>query len=277
MPYEQQSLNFEEADVLLQNLHLTRPLVFFDLETTGLDLQMDRIVQFAFLRVEVDKTVRDWQELVNPGIAIPPEATGVHHISDDLVADKPVFAVFAPRVEAFIAGCDLAGYNIARFDVPFLQAEMERAGQALTLAEVRIIDAQTIYHRKEPRDLGAAYRFFCRKEMSGAHDAMVDVRATLEVLDGQLQKYGDLPQHVEELAAFCNMDDGTRFVTADRKFYWRYREAALGFGKYRGKSLNWVHQNDPDYLQWMVTQEWSGETRQMLLAAQRGEYPRNEE
>lgn len=276
MSNEQQSLNFEDHDLPLHALPLNRPLVFFDLETTGLDMQMDRIVQFAFIRLQVDKQMQEWQELVNPGIPIPPEATQVHHISDAMVADKPPFKDFAPRVQAFIAGCDLAGFNVARFDIPFLQAEMERNGQPLSLAQVRIVDAQSIFHRKEPRDLTAAYRFYCYKELTGAHDALADVRATLEVLDGQLQRYADLPHDVTGLAQFCAPDDDSRFVTPDRKFYWRHREAIFSFGKYRGKSLNWVHQNDPDYLQWLVSQEWPEETRRMLIAAQGGIYPKNE-
>ena len=162
----QQSSLFDDPDKkgILGAMQLERPLIVFDLETTGLDIKNDRIVQFAFLRINPDRSQDEWMELVNPGVAIPAEASRVHHITDDMVADKPFFKDFAPVIQEFVQAGDLCGFNIARFDVPFLQAEMRRAGAPLDLAKTHLVDAQIIYHKNEPRDLSAAYRFSCSSE-----------------------------------------------------------------------------------------------------------------
>jgi DNA polymerase III subunit epsilon len=269
-------IHLTKAPSLLSQLSLNRPLVFFDLETTGLDNQTDRIVQFAFLRVLVDRTIEEWMEMVNPGIPIPPEASSVHHITDDMVADKPLMSHFAGRIRAFLSGCDLAGFNIVRFDLPFLQAEMERNGQPLDVSQANIIDPQVIFHKREPRDLSAAVRFYCRREMHNAHDAASDIAATLQVLDGQLSRYPDLPRDPAALSEYCNSGDKDRWVTADRKFYWRNKEAVIGFGKNRGKSLQWLFHNDPDYLRWMSEKDFADETRELIAAALREEFPKKE-
>jgi len=277
MASEQQSFLFDDPETPLLDLPLSRPLVFFDLETTGLDIPQDRIVQFAFIKVDPDKNLTEWKELVHPGIPIPPEASRVHGITDDMVADKPVFSYFAPRIGGLLHDSDLAGFNAARFDIPFLQAEMERAGFPLDLAGRRIVDAQVIFHRREPRDLSAAYRFYCRKELEGAHDALADVRATLEVLEGQFARYPDLPRDVAKLGAYCTQSDESRWVAADRKFYWKNNEAVISFGKHRGNSLRWIVENYPDYLQWMLDKlELAEETRAMLTAAREGEFLRKD-
>ncbi|HNS72637.1 MAG TPA: 3'-5' exonuclease [bacterium] len=276
MADEQQSLLFEDPETPLHLLHLNRPLVFFDLETTGLDTQLDRIVQFAFIRIDPDRKLTEWKELVNPGMPIPPEASRVHGITDAMVADKPLFAGFAERISRLLHESDLAGFNAARFDVPFLQAEMERAGTPLASGGRRIIDAQVIFHKREPRDLTAAYRFYCGKELKGAHDALADVRATLEVLEGQLARYSDLPRDVARLGAFCAPADDGRWVTSDRKFYWKHNQAVIGFGKHKGNTLQWIQENYPDYLQWLAGTDLAEDTRAMLLAAMAGDYPRKE-
>lgn len=277
----QESFDFEgkeeqdEGDILSQ-LQMTRPLVFFDLETTGLDIQNDRIIQFAFIRINPDKSREEWQELVNPGMPIPIEASRVHKITDDMVKDKPTFDYFAPKIQAFLKGCDLAGFNIARFDLPFLQAELERHGHPLDLTDIRIIDVQTIYHKKEPRDLSAAYRFYCHEDLVGAHDALTDVRATVEILDAQLKRYRDLPKDTQNLHSFCNTGSD-RWVTQDRKFYWRNGEAVISFGKHRGKSLKWLHENEPDYLEWMRGSDFSDETKSIIEDAIKGIFPKKSE
>ncbi|NLP12509.1 3'-5' exonuclease [bacterium] len=257
----------------LARLQLVRPLIFFDLETTGLDPQTDRIVQFAFLRVLPDHKVESWMELVNPGIPIPPEASRVHHITDEMVAGKPSMRDLAPRISAYLAGCDLAGYNVLRFDLPFLQAELERHGQPFDTAQTHVIDCQVIFHKKEPRDLSAAVRLYCQRELSNAHDAAADIAATLEVLDGQLARYPDLPRDLAGLSAFCSNGDRARWVTGDRKFFWRNGEAVIAFGKNRGKSLQWLYENDPDYLRWMSEKDFNDETLALIAAALRGEFP----
>jgi len=277
----QETFDFEEKDTekeekILSNLQMTRPLVFFDLETTGLDVRQDRIIQFAFVRINTDRSREEWAELVNPGIPIPVEASRVHQITDEMVKDKPTFDYFAPKIKEFLTGCDLAGFNVARFDVPFLQAEMERCGCPLDLDQIRIIDAQVIYHRKEPRDLSAAYRFYCHSELAGAHDALVDVRATVEILDAQLKKYSDVPKDPQTLHSYCNATSD-RWVTQDRKFYWRNGEAVISFGKHRGKSLKWLQENEPDYLEWMKDSDFSDETKSLIEDAIKGIFPRKEE
>jgi len=273
---EQQSLPFDSEDRVFSRLELARPIVFFDLETTGLDFNQDRIVQFAFLKVNPDRTQEDWEELVNPGIPIPPEATQVHHITDEMVADKLDFKALAGRVLEFIENCDLSGYNVLRFDVPFLQAEMERSGCPLDLTRIHIIDAQVIFHKNEPRDLSAAYRFYCNAQHVDAHDAMGDVKATLEILDAQLKTYPSLPRNMKKLADYCRLTDN-RYVTKDRKFYWRHNQPVLSFGKHKGKSLKWLVENDRDYLMWMQNGDFTDETRQLIQDALQGIFPQRKQ
>ncbi|MBN2356698.1 3'-5' exonuclease [candidate division KSB1 bacterium] len=268
----QQSFDFGSQNSA-HKFQLLRPLIFFDLETTGLDLHIDRIVQFAFIRISPDRKTEEWEELVNPGIPIPPEATRVHTISDEMVRDKPMFSYYAEQVLAFLQDCDLAGFNIIRFDLPFLSAELERCGLKLDLSHCRAIDMQTIFHKYEPRDLSAAYRFYCQKQLMGAHNALMDVRASVEILDGQMARYADLPREIAKLADFCAQTDEDQYVTQDRRFYWRHRKAIIAFGKHKGKSLEWVHKNDADYLRWLRDQDFPAETRAMLDSALQGIYP----
>ncbi len=258
---------------VLAHLHLTRPLVFFDLETTGLDSQVDRIVQFAFLKVDALLQKQAWNELVNPGMPIPAEASRVHGITDAMVANKPRFIDFCDRIVEFIDNCDLAGYNIQRFDLPFLQAELERNGRSVDFSRTLVIDSQVIFHKKEPRDLSAAVRLYCGREMKHAHDAAADIAATLDVLNGQLARYPDLPRDPAKLAAFCSNGDRERWVTSDRKFYWKNNEAVISFGKNRGKSLQWLYENDRDYLRWMSEKDFAEETLALIHAALRQEFP----
>lgn len=271
---EQKSLPFDDPSetMLFDSLELERPLVFFDLETTGLDLQRDRIVQFAFLRVNPDRTREEWMGLVNPGMPIPPEASRVHRITDDMVASKPLFSEFAPKIQAFLANCDLSGFNIARFDVPFLQAELQRYDAPLDLQSTKLVDAQVIFHRNEPRDLSAAYRFYCGGEHIDAHDAMADVRVTVDILEAQLKKYKHLPRDVPGLNTYCVPKDN-RYVTSDRKFYWRNGEAVLSFGKHRGQTLQWLVENERDYLLWMQNGDFSEETKAVIADALQGIFP----
>lgn len=272
---QQSSFAFDDDQepILLHKLNLQRPLVIFDLETTGLDTAQDRIVQFAFLRVNPDRSQDEWTALVNPGIAIPIEASRIHHITDELVADKPPFKEYALLINEFLNGCDLSGFNLAAFDVPFLQAEMERNGRPLALQDIRIVDAQVIFHKNEPRNLSAAYRFYCGREHEQAHDALADVRVTLEILDAQLNKYQQLPATLDALHKYCAPRD-SRFVTADRKFFWRHGEAVLGFGKHRGKTLQWLVENERDYLLWMKNGDFGEQTKALIADALNGVFPK---
>jgi DNA polymerase-3 subunit epsilon len=271
---EQKSLPFDDHNTL-SALDLQRPLVFFDLETTGLDMQIDRIVQFAFLRINADRSQDEWKEMINPGIPIPPEASRVHHITDEMVADKPYFKDFAPLIRDFLIESDLCGFNIIRFDVPFLQAEMERSGLPLDLKGKRIVDAQVIYHKNEPRDLTAAYRFYCGGDHIDAHDAMGDVRVTLQILDAQLKKY-KIPKTLGGLHTYCSPRSDDRFVTIDRKFAWKNKNAVLTFGKHKGKSLQHLVEHERDYLLWMQNGDFTDETKNIIADALSGIFPRKE-
>ncbi|HKC25762.1 MAG TPA: 3'-5' exonuclease, partial [Thermoanaerobaculia bacterium] len=177
-------------------------LVVFDLETTGADRLTDRIVEIAALRISRDGSLATFDRRVHPGMKIPSESTAVHGIADEDVKDAPTFKEIAPEVAAFFEGCDLAGYAVRVFDVPVLVRELERAGVPFSLEGRRIVDAQTIYFKKEPRDLAAALRFFAGREHERAHSALADVVASAEVLAGQLARYPDLPSSMDELHRF---------------------------------------------------------------------------
>ena len=276
MPFEEQAaLPFDEPANQKSNdgpFVLSRPLIFFDLETTGLDIKNDRIVQFAFVRINPDGTRDEWEELINPGCPIPKESTEIHGITDAMVRECMTMESFAPQISAFIENCDLGGFNVLRFDLPFLQNELTRHGYPLNLDEIRVVDAQVIYHKMEPRNLAAAYKHYCEKEIEGAHDAMNDVRATEAVFMAQLEAYADLPKSVDAIHEFCN-EVPDRFVTPDRKFYWRNGKAVISFGKYRSKSIQWMAQHDPEYLKWMTTGEFAEETKAMVKDALEGKFP----
>ena len=262
----------------MQNLPLGRPLVCFDVETTGKDPQKDRIVQIALVRVEPGGGKSTFATLVNPERPIPAGATSVHGITDADVLTAPCFRQVVPDVERLLSGADLAGYNLIRFDLPLLEKEFQRAGAVLDLAGRRVIDAMTIFHRQEPRNLEAAVRFYCGQDLQGAHDALADTEATLAVLDAQLARYADLPRDAAGLHEFCNPDHD-RFVDRTRKLRWNDAgEAELTFGKHQGKTLQQMatHPNDRNYLEWMRGQssDFSAEVKAIVEQALSGRYPR---
>lgn len=199
----------------MKNLRLARPIVFFDLETTGTDPAWDRIVEIAVLRIEPDGRSEVRTRRINPERPIPPEATAVHGIRDEDVREAPTFRQIARSLLAFIGDADLAGYNLRRFDLPLLERELRACGLDLGVSRRRVVDVMTIFHRKEPRDLEAAVRFYLRREHEGAHGAEADVLAAAEVLDAQLAVYEDLPRTVDELARWCAAG-GRGPVAADR-------------------------------------------------------------
>ncbi len=257
----------------MQNLRLTRPLVVFDLETTGIDVEKDRIVQIGLIRVEPDGERTDWESLVNPERPIPPESTAIHGISDDDVRDAPTFSQLCGEIERRLEGADLAGYNSVRFDQPLLEQELARAGSQLDLKGVRHLDAMRIFHTMERRDLSAAYRFYCDKELVGAHGALPDATATLEVLDAQIARYDEVPDDVEELHRFCNPDEG-KWVDRTRKFRFDDKgEAVFNFGKLTGQPLKTVAQGDRGYLEWMLNKDFNEEVKGILRDALAGVFP----
>ncbi len=218
---------------------LTKPVVFFDVEATGTDPLSDRIVELSILRVRADglDPVRTWR--VKPGIRIPIEAIEIHGISNEDVAEAPTFDDVADEIMALLDEADLGGFAIGRFDVRIVQAELVRAGRALDLGAKRVLDAQVIYHRREPRNLTAALKFYRDKTLEGAHGAAADTIASLEVFAGQLSRYDDLSMDIDALHE-VSASHHDAFCDQSRRFAWRDNEPVFNFGRLRGRSLRWV-------------------------------------
>jgi len=231
---------------LAKRLRLERPLAFLDLETTGLSVENDRIVEIAIAKVLPSGDVLRFSSLVNPGIPIPAGATAVHRISDEDVRAAPSFAVIAAELVRFIAGCDVGGFNVAKFDLKLLAAELARASYDQALGEPRVLDAMAIFHRNERRDLAAAVRFYMGREHDG-HRATIDVDATIDVLIAQLDRYADLPQGLDALSDYCSGRQND-WLTSDGRIAWRDGAARLTFGKHAGKSLQTMLKDEPGYL-----------------------------
>ncbi len=256
----------------MKNLKLTRPLAFFDLETTGIDAGSDRIVEICILKEFPDGRQESLVERLNPERPIPGEATAVHGISDHDVRDCPRFRDRAGVYLAMLEGADLAGYNVQRFDIPLLRRELRDAGLDLPMAGVRVVDAMTIYHRKERRDLSAAVRFFLGREPEGAHSARGDVAATAEVLDAQLARYDDLPDTVEALEAWCNPVHPDA-VDRSGKFLWKEQKIVFTFGKYRDRTLVSVCESNRGYLEWVLRSDFPEDSKKVVQAALGGRLP----
>jgi DNA polymerase-3 subunit epsilon len=233
---------------------LDRPLAFFDLETTGLNPRVDRIVELALLRMTPDGQVIERVRRFNPGVPIPVEASNVHGITDADVQDEPPFAARAKSLLELLGPADLAGFNVRRFDLPMLVAEFRRAGLELDLKGRRIIDVQAIFHREERRDLTAAARFYLAREHPEAHSALSDIRTSAAVLSAQLARYAHLPHDIQGLHAYC--DEVAPFETEVDRWFLR-TDAGLVFrrGRHRGKALLEIAAQERDYLDWMLSAE----------------------
>ena len=253
-------------------LTLERPLVFFDLETTGIDPATDRIVEICALRVDPDGTRESRTRRINPERPIPAGATAIHGIRDEDVRDEPTFRQIARGLLEFLANADMAGFNVLRFDLPLLDREFRDCGLDLGLAGRRVVDAMTIFHRMERRDLSAAVNFYLGRSHEGAHAAEADVSATAEVLEAQLERYPDLPRGVEELDAWMR---GGRAAGVDRsgKFVWKDGEAVLAFGKHQGKALRDVAQENPGYLEWVSRSDFPEAATRVASEALAGRFP----
>jgi len=254
-------------------LALERPLAVFDLETTGTDPAKDRIVEISVLRIEPggERTVRSRR--VNPERLIPPEATRVHGIRDEDVRDAPAFRQIARGLLEFLADADLAGFNVRRFDIPLLDREFRDCGCDLALASRRVIDAMTVFHRKEPRDLSAAVRFYLGRDLEGAHAAEADVEAAAAVLEAQLARYDDLPRDVAGLDAWCSPAPPGAVDRAG-KFVRREGVVVFSFGKYQGRPLRDIARERPDYLGWLLKQaDFPEDARTVAEKALGGEEP----
>ncbi len=242
---------------------LDRPLVVFDLETTGTDLATDRIVEIAGLRIDTDGRREARTRRINPERPIPPEATAVHGIADADVLDAPTFRQIARSLLVWLDGADLAGFNIARFDVPLLERELRDCGLDLERVERRVVDAMIIFHRKERRDLAAAVQFYLGREHVRAHSAVADVEAAADVLDAQLRRYEDLPRGVAELAAWIAPEPSDRAT----KFTFRDGAPVFAFGRHVGRLLDEVARETPDYLRWLLDADFPPEAKRIVAEA----------
>jgi len=242
--------------VLGSLLPLERPLVVFDTETTGTNSRSDRIVEIACVKIHPDGRRDDWERRLNPGIPIPAASTAIHGISDADIATAPRFRDVAAELAAYLAGCDLAGYNIAGFDLPVLRAEFLRAGVPFEVTDRRLVDAQRIFFAREPRHLAAAARFYCQSEHGGAHGARADAEMTLRVLVGQLERYAELPRSVGELhEQFCAGID--QDIDPEGRFRLVNGEPTVNFGKNRGRLLKDISREEPGFLRWIIKGDFS--------------------
>jgi len=258
----------------MRYLLLSRPLVFMDFESTGTNPLTDRIVELSMIRVWPDGRRETLTRRVNPGVPIPPETTRFHGIADADVAGAPTFAEIAPEILAFIGDADLAGFNVQRFDLPLLRRELSRIGQTLDLAGRAIVDPQTIYHRRVPRDLAAAYQYYCGKELVDAHHARADIEACVEILDAQLAIYADLPRTPRELFEHFTPRDPAA-IDPDGRFVWRGEEVVLTFGPddVRGRTLRDVAAQDRGFLEWVLRKDFHPEVKRIIQDALEGRLP----
>ena len=244
-------------------LNLKRPIVFFDLETTGLDIANDRIVELCYIKVEPNGNEESKAMRLNPEKHISESATKVHGISDEDVKDCPTFREIAPALAETLQGCDLAGFNSNKFDIPMLAEEFLRAGVEIDFSDRRFIDVQNIYHKMERRTLIAAYKYYCGKDLNDAHSALADTRATYEVLQAQLDMYpNDLKNDMDFLSDFSTMDHNVDL--AGRFEYDEKGNEVVNFGKYKGKSVREVLMRDPGYYGWIIQSDFTLNTKQTL-------------
>ena len=233
------------------NINLKRPIIFFDVETTGTDTRKDKIVSIAIVKLFPDQSREKFSTLINPGIAIPSSAMAVHGITFEKVQHSPKFKDVAQQIFDFVKDCDVAGYNSNRFDVPILFREFEYAGIFWDYRTFEMIDVCNIFKVMEERTLAAAYKFYLGKELIGAHDATADIEATIEVFAAQLERYQDLPRDVRPLAMKSNYGRGV--VDVSGNFYFDEQgEECLAIGKHKGEKVWKVRKEDPKYLDWMI-------------------------
>lgn len=240
-------------------LKLRRPLVIFDLETTGTNITHDRIVEISLIKVFPDGSTDTKTRRINPGMPIPAEATAVHHITDADVANEPMFKQVAKSLAKIFEGCDIAGFNSNRFDIPMLDQEFQRADVDFDFSRARFVDVQTIFHKKEPRNLVAAYRFYCGKDLENAHSATADTQATYEVLLAQLEHYDDLPDEVEALSQFSSNNRNVDFM--GRLIYDDQNREVINFGRYKGQLAEEVLRRDPGYFSWIDSGDFPDNTK----------------
>ena len=243
-------------------LNLKNPIIFFDLETTGINVTTDRIVEISILKIFTDGHEESRTYKINPGMPIPPETTKIHGISDEDVKDCPKFGEIAKTIAQFIGGADIGGFNSNKFDIPLLAEEFIRAEVDIDLKKRKFIDVQTIFHKMEKRTLEAAYKLYCDKDLTNAHTAEADTRATYEVLMAQLDRYPELKNDVEYLAEFSSFNRNVDFV--GRMIYNENNEEVFNFGKYKGQKVEDILEKDPGFFGWMLSNDFPLDTKRVL-------------
>ncbi|MFM2338322.1 MAG: hypothetical protein RL115_1515 [Bacteroidota bacterium] len=242
-------------------LQLKKPLAFIDLETTGINLGTDRIVEIAIVKMLADGTRSVKRKLIHPEMEIPKGASDIHGITNEMVKDAPTFKQVAQELKQMLDGCDFAGYNSNRFDIPLLMEEFLRAGVEFDMRNRKLLDVQNIFYKMEPRTLGAAYKFYCGKTLDGAHSAEVDASATAEILEAQIQKHPELGTNVDSILKVIGEDQIVDFA---RRFVFENGIEVFNFGKHKGRPVADVLKSEPQYYDWMMRGDFPQHTKQKL-------------
>lgn len=256
------------------NLNLKRPIAFIDLETTGINVSTDRIVELSVLKISPNGKEEWMSTRVNPEMAIPPKSTAIHGIKDEDVTKSPTFKEVARNLVAFLEGCDLAGYNAIKFDIPVLAEEFLRVNIDFSFVKRKYVDVQVIFHKKEQRTLTAAYLFYCKKELEDAHSSKADTAATFEILKSQLDRYKDLENDVEKLASFSSFNNNVDF--AGRIILDENGVEVFNFGKHKGKPVEVVFSQEPAYYSWMMNGEFPLYTKKILTEIKLRSFGKNQ-
>jgi DNA polymerase-3 subunit epsilon len=243
------------------SLSLSRPICFIDLETTGINVSIDRIVEIAIVKITLDGTKQVKRRLVNPEMPIPKASSDVHGITDEMVKDAPSFKVIANEIKQFMEGSDIGGYNSNRFDVPMLNEEFLRAGISVDIETKKLLDVQKVFHMMEQRTLSAAYQFYCHKTLEDAHSAEADATATWEILEAQILRYPQIGNTVESIVKFTGED---HIIDIARRFVYENGLAVFNFGKHKGKPVVQVLKEEPQYYDWMMKGDFALHTKQKL-------------
>ncbi len=254
------------------HLKLKNPIVFLDLETTGVNPRQDRIVEIAAVKLRPDGGRETWKKRINPQRPIPAAVTAIHGITDADVATAPTFGEIAFDLQRFLGSADLAGFGIIRFDVPMLAEEFRRVNLSYPPPEAKLLDVQRIYHMREPRTLSAALKFYCGREHVGAHGAEADVLATIDVLEGQFARYPDLHHDVESLAAI-GQPPKDEVIDSGGRLRWCSGEVVVNFGQKNGMTLRELAQNESNYLRWMLNKDFPADVKKIVKDALEGKFP----
>lgn len=246
---------------IAMNLNITRPLIVLDVETTGINIATDRIVEIALVKVFPDGKQQIKRKILNPQIAISAESTAIHGITNEMVKDAPSFKDVANELKQFMENTDFVGYNSNSFDIPILLEEFYRAGLDYNIDDKKMVDVQKIFHKMHPRDLTAAYKLYCKKDLEGAHGAEADAKATFEVLDSQVIAHPELGNSVETIIAFLGEKP---IVDISRRIVLKDAIETFNFGKYKGKPVAEVFKTEPQYYDWMMKSDFSVHTKRKI-------------